>query len=117
MLDPTCPSAHPHTFSYCSLPPAMSPFAHALDQPFLEYFGFESVHAAFRPSLSLPPLPNVRLFTVAVIRYLQAARYPFLMPVALRGRKDEHPEGPSGTRVFAVRKHGGFDEYTLSAAD
>src|SRR4051794_21688853 len=63
MLDPTCPSAHPHTFSYCSLPPAMSPFAHALDQPFLEDFGFESVHAAFRPSLSLPPLPNVRLFT------------------------------------------------------
>src|SRR4051812_21652643 len=64
MLDPTCPSAHPHTFSYCSLPPAMSPFAHALDQPFLEDFGFESVHAAFRPSLSLPPLPNVRLFTL-----------------------------------------------------
>jgi hypothetical protein len=56
-------------------------------------------------------------WSVALIRYLQAARYPFLMPVALRGRKDEHPEGPSGTRVFAVRKHGGFDEYTLSAAD
>jgi len=56
-------------------------------------------------------------WSVAVIRYLQAARYPFLMPVVLRGRKDDHPQGPSGTRVFAVRKQGGFDEYTLTAAD
>jgi Transposase DDE domain len=56
-------------------------------------------------------------WSVAVIRYLQAARYPFLMPVVLRGRKDDHPQGPSGTRVFAVRKRGGFDEYTLTAAN
>jgi putative transposase len=56
-------------------------------------------------------------WSVAVIRYLQAARKPFLMPVVLRGRQDDHPQGPSGTRVFAVRKQGGFDEYTLSAAD
>jgi Transposase DDE domain len=56
-------------------------------------------------------------WSVAVIRYLQAARYPFLMPVVLRGRKDDHPQGTSGTRVFAVRKRGGFDEYTLTAAD
>ena len=54
---------------------------------------------------------------VAVIRYLQAARYPFLMPVVLRGRKDNHPEGPSGTRVFAIRKTSGWDEYTLTAHD
>jgi len=56
-------------------------------------------------------------WSVAVIRYLQAARYPFLMPVMLRGRKDDHPRGPSGTRVFAIRKRGGFDEYTLTAAN
>jgi Transposase DDE domain len=56
-------------------------------------------------------------WSVAVIRYLQAARKPFLMPVVLRGRKDSHPEGPSGTRVFAVRKTSGWDEYTLTAAD
>jgi hypothetical protein len=56
-------------------------------------------------------------WSVAVIRYLQAARYPFLMPVVLRGRKDDHPQGPSGTRVFAIRKRGGWDEYTLTAAD
>jgi putative transposase len=56
-------------------------------------------------------------WSVAVIRYLQAARYGFLMPVVLRGRKDDHPEGPSGTRVFAIRKCGGWDEYTLTASD
>ncbi len=56
-------------------------------------------------------------WSVAVIRYLQAARYPFLMPVVLRGRKDGHPKGPSGTRVFAIRKTSGWDEYTLTAAD
>jgi|SRR5829696_3645699 len=56
-------------------------------------------------------------WSVAVLRYLQRARKPFLMPVVLRGRKDGHPEGPSGTRVFASRKRGGWDEYTVTAAD
>jgi putative transposase len=56
-------------------------------------------------------------WSVAVIRYLQAARYPFLMPVVLRGRKASHPEGPGGTRVFAVRKCSGWDEYTVTAQD
>jgi Transposase DDE domain len=56
-------------------------------------------------------------WSVAVIRYLQAARKPFLMPVVLRGRKADHPQGPSGTRTFALRKRGGWDEYTLTAAD
>jgi putative transposase len=56
-------------------------------------------------------------WSVAVIRYLQAARRPFLMPVVLRGRSGDHPQGPSGTRVFAIRRRGGFDEYTLTSAD
>ena len=54
-------------------------------------------------------------WSVAVIRYLQQARRPFLMPVVLRGRKTDHPQGPGGTRVFAIRKRGGWDEYTLTA--
>jgi putative transposase len=33
-------------------------------------------------------------WSVAVIRYLQAARRAFLMPVVLRGRRAGHPEGP-----------------------
>jgi hypothetical protein len=54
-------------------------------------------------------------WSVAVIRYLQAARKPFLMPVILRGRGTDHPEGPGGTRIFASRKKGGWDEYTLTS--
>jgi hypothetical protein len=55
-------------------------------------------------------------YSVAVIRYLQAARYPFLMPVVCRGRKVEHPKGPSGTRVFLTWKHSGWGSYTLTDA-
>jgi hypothetical protein len=50
---------------------------------------------------------------VAVIRYLQAARYPFLMPVIARGKKAEAPGGPSGTMAFQYWQKGGFWEYTL----
>jgi len=56
-------------------------------------------------------------WSVAAIRYLQAARKPFLMPVILRGRGEDHPEGPGGTRIFASRKKGGWDEYTLTSAN
>ena len=47
-----------------------------------------------------------------MIRSLQAARAPFLMPVVLRGRKADHPRGPSGTRVFALWKRSGWSEST-----
>jgi hypothetical protein len=52
-------------------------------------------------------------YSVDVIRYLQAARYPFLMPVVIRGRKADDPRGPSGTRVFAALKRSGWFEYTV----
>jgi hypothetical protein len=52
-------------------------------------------------------------YSVEVIRYLQAARLPFLMPVVIRGRKADDPRGPSGTRVFAVMKRSGWFEYTI----
>ena len=55
--------------------------------------------------------------SVAVIRYLQAARRPFLMPLVCRGRGPDHPRGPSGSQVFRVRKQSGWDRYTLTAAD
>ena len=54
--------------------------------------------------------------SVAVIRYLQAARYPFLMPLPIRGRKLDHPKGPSGSRVFATWKRSGWSRYTLTDA-
>jgi DDE family transposase len=53
-------------------------------------------------------------YSVDVICYLQAARYPFLMPVVIRGRKADHPRGPGGTRVFAVMKRSGWHEYTVT---
>jgi hypothetical protein len=56
-------------------------------------------------------------WSVAVIRYLRRANKPFLMPVVLRGRKPDHADGPSGTRVFAMRKRSGWGRYTVKAAD
>jgi Transposase DDE domain len=53
-------------------------------------------------------------YQVSVIRYLQAARCPFLMPAPAKGRKADHPKGPSGTRVFHLRKRGGWGRYTLT---
>src|SRR3954452_16929584 len=53
-------------------------------------------------------------YSVAVIRYLQAARTPFLMPVVGHGRKPDHPLGPSGSQVFKAMKRSGWFEHTLS---
>ncbi len=53
-------------------------------------------------------------YSVDVIRYLQTARHPFLMPVVIRGRKPDHPHGPGGTRVFALMKRSGWHEYTVT---
>lgn len=53
-------------------------------------------------------------WSVNIIRYLQAARYPFLMPVPCRGRKADHPKGPGGTRVFHLRTKSGWGRYTLT---
>jgi Transposase DDE domain len=55
-------------------------------------------------------------YSVSVIRYLQAARCPFLMPVPAKGRKADHPKGPSGTRVFHLRTKGGWGRHTLTSA-
>lgn len=56
-------------------------------------------------------------YQVGVIRYLQAARCPFLMPTPAKGRKADHPKGASGTRVFHLRKRSGWSRYTLTAAN
>ena len=53
-------------------------------------------------------------YSVDVLRYLQAARQPFLMPVVIRGLKADDPRGPSGTRVFAAMKRSGWFEYTVA---
>jgi Transposase DDE domain len=53
-------------------------------------------------------------YAVSVVRYLQAARRPFLMPVPLRGRKADHPKGPGGTRVFGYWRRSGFGRHRLT---
>jgi Transposase DDE domain len=56
-------------------------------------------------------------YQVSVVRYLQAARCPLLMPAPAKGRKADHPKGPSGTRVFHLWKRGGWSRYTLTGGD
>ena len=55
-------------------------------------------------------------YSVAVVRYLQAARVPFLMPVVGHGRAADHPLGPSGSNVFKQCKRSGWSKYTLADA-
>src|SRR3954452_20769142 len=55
-------------------------------------------------------------YSVAVVRYLQHARYPFLMPVVCHGRSPKQPGGPTGSYVFRTWKKSGWAEYTLTDA-
>jgi Transposase DDE domain len=55
--------------------------------------------------------------SVDVIRYLQAARYGWLLPLTIRGRKADHPKGPSGSRLFALWKRSGWGWYTMTNSD
>jgi Transposase DDE domain len=55
-------------------------------------------------------------YSVEVIRYLQQARRPFLMPVVGHGRKPDHPLGPSGSNVFKAMKTSGWSTHTLQDA-
>jgi len=55
-------------------------------------------------------------YSVAVIRYLQQARYPFLMPVVCHGRAPKHPKGPSGSYVFRTWRTSGWSTSTLADA-
>src|SRR5436305_8447155 len=83
---PACPSTP--TLSYCSLPPAMSPCAHALNQPILQDFAFGSVRASLRPSLTSS-------LTYCSIVYSRHLSTPGPCP------------GPGGTGLSAPWLHGG----------
>jgi hypothetical protein len=52
-------------------------------------------------------------YSVEVIRYLQAARVPFLMPAIARGRKPQAGQPPTGIRVYQTWKRGGWTRHTL----
>src|SRR5829696_7666568 len=55
-------------------------------------------------------------YSVAVVRYLQAARHPFLMPVVCHGRSPKQPGGPTGSYVFRTWKTSGWSTHTLADA-
>jgi Transposase DDE domain len=55
-------------------------------------------------------------YSVAVVRYLQAARTPFLMPVVCHGRSPKQRGGPSGSYVFRTWKQSGWSTHTLTDA-
>jgi hypothetical protein len=53
-------------------------------------------------------------YAVAVFRYLQAARVPFLLPAIVRGRKATTERPAGGTRRFAQCKKSGWYTYQLT---
>ena len=55
-------------------------------------------------------------YTAEIIRYLQCARRPFLMPVTCHGRGADHPKGPSGSKVFKLMKKSGWFTHTVGDA-
>jgi hypothetical protein len=55
-------------------------------------------------------------YSVAVVRYLQQARHPFLMPVVCHGRSPKQSGGPTGSYVFRTWKTSGWSRYTLTNA-
>jgi len=53
-------------------------------------------------------------WAVDVFRYLQHARYPFLIPVPAKGKKATTPGGPTGTRAFFHGRKTGWYTYTVT---
>jgi putative transposase len=49
-----------------------------------------------------------------VFRYLQRARYPFVIPVQARGKKATAPGGPTGTQAFFHRYPSGRYHYRVA---
>lgn len=68
--------------------------------------------ASVRPGLLLL---DRGFYSIAVIRYLQRARVPFLMPAAMRGPKPKRGEPARGIRAFQARKRSGWGQHTLVA--
>jgi hypothetical protein len=52
-------------------------------------------------------------YKAEIIRYLQQARRPFLMPVICHGRDADHPKGPSGSKVFKLMTKSGWFTHTV----
>ena len=66
--------------------------------------------AGLRPGLLLL---DRGFYNAEIIKYLQRARRPFLMPVTCHGRGDDHPKGPGGSMVFKLMKKSGWFTHTV----
>ena len=73
----------------------------------------QAASVGVRPQLLLL---DCGFYSVEVIRYLQQARYPFLMPVVCHGRSPKQLGGPSGSYVFRTWKKSSWCRYTLADA-
>lgn len=70
----------------------------------------EAARAGVRPRLTLL---DRGFWRVGVVRYLQAARQPFVILMPCQGRKPEHPRGVGGTQVLCYQKRSGWHTYTI----
>src|SRR5205085_4164113 len=52
-------------------------------------------------------------YSVGVLRYLQAARVPFLMPAVAHGKKPKDGQPATGIRAVKLLKRGGWGQHTL----
>jgi putative transposase len=66
--------------------------------------------AGIRPGLLLL---DRGFYKAEIIRYLQQARRPFLMPVVCHDRDADHPKGPSGSKVFKLMRKSGWFTHTV----
>jgi hypothetical protein len=81
----------------------------------------EVVKRLLRQAASVGVRPRLLLldrgfYSVAVVRYLQRARHPFLMPVVCHGRSPKQPGGPTGSYVFRTWTTSGWSTHTLADA-
>jgi hypothetical protein len=68
--------------------------------------------AGIRPRLLLL---DRGFYSIEVIRYLQSARVPFLMPAVARGRQAKAGQPATGIRAFQLRTRGGWGTHRLTA--
>jgi putative transposase len=70
----------------------------------------EAARAGVRPRVLLL---DRGYWKVNVVRYLQAARQPFVVLVPCQGRKPDHPRGVGGTQVLCYQRRSGWHTYQL----
>ena len=68
--------------------------------------------AGLRPRLLLL---DRGFYSVDVVRYLQRARVPFLMPAVARGRRPAEGQPTTGIRAFQLWKRGGWGQHQLTS--